>query len=287
MNGKKISSHSDYQLLDCGNLKRLEQVGNYKIIRNALQAEWKVANPNIWHNPDAIFNNIGKHNGVWNKSHIFPNEWKIKFDSITTELRLTASGQIGIFPEQISNWMWLKDIINTANRPLKILNGFAYTGMASIFAASSGIDTKVCHLDSSKSAVNWAKKNASLNNLSNNSIRWMTEDVLKYMQREINRGKKYDGIILDPPAFGRGPKGEKWKLTSDIKKLMNITKQLLSKNPLFVLLSCHAPEITTKDLEHYLKELNLKETFIIESGELNIPSENKNSLPAGIFAKIY
>ena len=198
------------------------------------------------------------------------------------------NGQIGIYPEQVPNWKWLKEQTEKADRPFKILNGFAYTGGSTLFASLGGIKgekTDICHIDASKSAVNWARSNRDLSGLQEQTIRFVVEDILRFMEREIKRGRVYQGIILDPPAFGRAPGGRTWVLKKDLATLIDLSIRLMDEDPRFFLLSCHDPEITKEILAGQIAKLPGITPDKVETLDLMIPSEKGNSLPNGIAAR--
>ena len=209
----------------------------------------------------------------------------IKIDNITLQLRPSSNNQLGIFPEQLDNWRWMTKKIQEAKRPLKILNTFSYTGAATLMASAAAEDTEVCHLDGAKSAVSWARKNAELSGLEKNPIRWIVDDVLKFMEREVKRGKKYDGIILDPPAFGRGAKSD-WKIQRDLPLLLELVGKLLNDKPCFVIFSCHAIEFTAEDLAKMLEELPVFRGKKAEAVDLTISASKGNDLTSSICARI-
>ncbi len=283
----------DYELIDCGDKRRLERFGSIILDRPCPQALWsKKLDITTWNTVTAYYERSSENQGWQNfNNNVLPVKWNIQLDELTLELRPSESNQIGIFPEQLSNWSWINNIIKeNSNRPLKILNCFAYTGIASIIASYSGDDNiEVCHVDGAKASVNWAKKNASLSGLDNNKkIRWIVDDVTKFLSREIKRGNKYDGIILDPPAFGRGSKTSSWKFDKDLSNLLKLVNQLLSEKPLFVVFSGHAPGVTSKNMLNML-ERNISVSKKIKYGEaidLIIPSKNGNDLPSSICGRV-
>ena len=270
----------NYKLLDCGEFEKLEQIGKVIVRRPALQANWKrKLNYDIWENYYARFDQLKR-------------EWKIATegklpyficDNVTLELKLSTNGQIGIFPEQLANWQWLQTVISQANRPLNIFNGFAYTGASTLFASTKG--NVITHIDASNSSVNWAKHNCKLSGLENNQVRWIVDDMITYLTREVKRGSVYDGIILDPPAFGRGKKGITWKIKRDLTKLMQLVDNLISNNPEFMILSCHDKDFGHRELRNELAKLQSLKNGKIETIDLMINSENGNNLPAGKCAR--
>lgn len=244
----------DYTLLDSGNSMKLEKFGQYTIARTEPRAIW---------NP---------HSANW-VSDTLPVSWKISYKHLTFILKPTAFKHVGVFPEQAVNWNWLGNIIN--NRPLKILNLFAYTGGATMAAASAG--AHVTHVDAVKSAIDWAHENVVASDLSTKSIRWIEEDAMKFVNREIKRGNTYDGIIMDPPRFGRGTKGEVWKLENDLPKLIAACRKILAPSQHFLLLNAYTADLSSIALG------NLLETS--EYGELALKDTIGRLLPSGIFAR--
>ncbi|MCK4956202.1 MAG: class I SAM-dependent methyltransferase [Candidatus Cloacimonetes bacterium] len=281
----KKSIKCNYKLLDCGEFEKLEQIGETIFRRPALQATWKrKLATDIWQQYQAKFDQYK------NKWQVEP-EMKLpnfKCNHLTFELKLSPNRQIGIFPEQFANWQWLQKTISQANRPLNILNGFAYTGTSTLFASAAGTSTNptsVTHIDAASSSVKWAKQNCQLSHLENNHIRWYIDDIINFLTREVKRGNTYDGIILDPPAFGRGKKGVTWKISRDLPKLMHLIDQLLSEDPEFVILSCHDKNFGKRELRSELSKLQNLKNGKIETLNLTIKSANGNDLPAGECAR--
>ncbi len=270
----------NYKLLDCGELEKLEVIGDAVFRRPAPQAIWKrKLSNNIWKNYNASFNQLKRE---WKTT----SEWELPYfvcNNITLELKLSTNGQIGFFPEQLANWQWLDNVISLATRPLNILNGFAYTGASTLFSSTK--ENIITHIDASNSSVNWAKHNCKLSGLENNQVRWIVDDIITYLTREVKRGSVYDGIILDPPAFGRGKKGITWKIKRDLPKLMQLVDKLISNNPEFVILSCHDKDFGHRELRNELAKLQSLKDGKIETIDLMINSENGNNLPAGKCAR--
>lgn len=273
----------DYELLDCGDFRRIERFGKLTIDRPCPQAFWAPEAQPISSN---IFFDRNQNQGQWNGTEKLPETWPIKIDHITAELKFSPNGQVGIFPEQLDNWRWINEKINEQpERQLKILNTFAYTGMSTLFASAP--HTQVCHVDGAKAAVNWAKRNAELSGLAGNNIRWMVDDAKQFMQREIRRGNKYDAIILDPPAFGRGAKKD-WKIERDLRGLMKTVGELLTDKPLFVILTCHAPDhFAPRDLAKILESIPQFKNQKAEKLLLEIPSTKGNALLSSFGARIH
>jgi 23S rRNA (cytosine1962-C5)-methyltransferase len=282
MNSNKIF---DYELIDCGDEIRTERFGNRLIIRPCPMASWpSIIRENLDNQPDARFDNNETEKG-WQKDNDMADSWNISVGSLTAELRFSPNGQVGIFPEQNDNWQWIKDqTAKRSNKSLQILNLFGYTGMATLHAIAA--HTQVCHVDGAKSAISWAKRNAELSDLADANVRWICDDVIKFMEREIRRGQKYDAIILDPPAFGRGG-GQIWKIEKDLPRLMWAVKKLLVDDPSFVVLTCHAPRhFSANDMAQLLEQLPQFKGKKAEAIQLKIPSKQGNSLVASFGARI-
>ena len=263
-----------YKLLDSGNKKKLEKIGEVKIVRAEPRAWWKKELPETeWQNAEKeleaavdIFDGI---------------KAKIKFNN--------TSKHIGIFPEQISQWRWIAEKLKIENSKLKIpnslniLNLFGYTGIASLVAARSG--AKVTHVDASKQSVDWARENQKLSGLEDAPIRWIIDDVIKFLKKEIKRGEKYDAIIMDPPNYGKGPKGEVWKIEEKLPDLLTACREILSDNPLFVIFNMYSTELSSISVANLLYDMTKDLGGTIESGELAIKQQNSERLlPMSIFA---
>src|SRR5215813_10113749 len=242
---------SGYQLLDTGNGNKLEQVGPYRLVRPALQALWRPSSPaEVWDTAVARYHRQSAGGGTWTYMSKLPPTWVVTYCGLTLKVRLTDFGHLGFFAEHGSHWQWLRQYVHDAHRPIRLLNAFAYTGGMSLAAAMAG--ASVVHLDAAEGSVAWGRDNAQLCGLANAPIRWVVEDVSKFLRREVRRGNRYDAVVLDPPSFGRGSKGEVWKLERDLPALLDLCRQVLSNVPLFVLLSAHTPGVTPLVLEHLL-----------------------------------
>ena len=274
---------ADYELLDSGNEEKLERYGRYVLRRPDPQALWnKTLSETEWKNVDAVFDSDRK---VWKKKNeSMQNEWQISFDNLKFNIKPTAFKHTGVFPEQEMNWVYIKSKIKNAGRPIKVLNLFGYTGGATLAALSAGAE--VTHVDGSKSAIAWAKENAELSGLDKKPVRWIIDDARKFVMREIKRGVKYDGIVMDPPSFGRGGKGEIWKIETDFLKLLDDCSKILSDDPLFFIVNGYSAGYSSTAYYNALKPLVEKHGGEFEMGELSIEeSKGKRLLPCGIFVR--
>lgn len=263
----------DYQLLDSGNCRKWERFGNFVLNRPCPQAIWK---PSSDIKADAIFNR--EEGSKWTFNRKLPASWEIEICGIEMKISLTDFGHLGVFPEHSTLWDWMREQITPS---MKVLNLFAYSGGATLAAAQAG--ASVCHLDAAKGMVQWARENAELNQMSGAPIRWIVDDAIKFLRREVKRGARYEGILLDPPTFGRGAKGETFKIERDIQELISLCRDLLSEKARFFILSCHTPGLTPLVLSHLLGQYF---TNPIESFEMLLESENALSLPSGSVARI-
>jgi 23S rRNA (cytosine1962-C5)-methyltransferase len=292
---QRIGAEKDYELLDSGNGKKLERYGDFVLSRPDPQALWKpLKDSKEWHKADAVFIRKGKE-VEWNKKKTLPEAWNIVFGRMTFEIRPTTFKHTGLFPEQLSNWQWMekkitKEVKEAAGaapqgrRTVQILNLFGYTGGATLACAKAGAE--VVHLDGSKMAIAWARKNQELSGLSEKPIRWILDDAMMFLKREVKRGNKYDGIIMDPPSFGHGPKGEVWKIEENFTELMDLCAAVLSEKPLFVLVNGYASGYSPIAYQNNLLPLVQKFGGEIETGELAIgETGTERSLPCGIFAR--
>ena len=229
-----------YELLDSGEEEKLERYGSVVLARPDPQALWeKYLSKTDWNSADGLYvrskgqgSTVSRGQGDWKTKKGFPRQWEVEFGGLKFQIRATSFKHTGLFPEQLSNWDWIRDRVGGLGMPPRVLNLFAYTGGATLAAAQMGAE--VTHVDASKTAVAWARENAALSGLSNKPIRWITEDVLVFLKREVKRGNKYDAIIMDPPAFGHGPKDELWKIEDDLLTLIALCNEVLSDDPLFV-----------------------------------------------------
>lgn len=233
------SNWKDYALLDSGDGLKLERFGKYVFARPESQAMWKPSLTSEWKNADAVFIPSGEESGGhWELKKKVDEKWEMKYGDLRFWTMTTPGRHLGVFPEVAAHWDWFSGLIANAKREVNVLNLFGYTGLATLAAASAG--AKVTHVDASKKSVGWARENQALSNLTEKPIRWIVEDALKYVQREARRGVKYDGIILDPPKFGRGPKGEVWEVYKSLPNLFETLRECLSNDPLFVVTTVYA-----------------------------------------------
>lgn len=276
----------DYTIIDAGNGEKLEKWGKVVLRRPDPQALWNSENKsNLWERSDGHYHRSSKGGGQWEFKKNIPESWQVSYDDLTFNIRPTGFKHTGLFPEQAANWDWIKEKIQKSNRPIKVLNLFAYTGGATCAAAKAGA-VEVCHVDASKGMVSWAKDNAHSSGLENNKIRYIVDDVFKFIEREIRRGNRYDAVIMDPPSYGRGPKGEIWKLEEELYKLLNLTKDVLSDDPLFILVNSYTTGFSNLALRNMMTIKFNELGGTISSGEIALPIENsKLVLPCGIFGR--
>lgn len=269
---------TQYELLDFGDERKLERFGDTIVDRPAPAASSHRGDDSLWSQAGATLSRDGD-KFEWRYANGLPKPWQLKCDGLVFELNPTDSGQVGIFPEQAVNWSWITKKLQS--RPgASVLNLFAYTGGSTLAAALAGAN--VVHVDAAKSVVNWARRNAELSGLGDASIRWIVEDAVKFVAREIKRGNRYDAIILDPPSYGHGPKGEPWKLTRDLFALLGDCKQLLSAKPALFLLSCHTPGFGPAELSASLSTCLFGSCGAgVRTRDLAIATSNGRRLPAG------
>jgi 23S rRNA (cytosine1962-C5)-methyltransferase len=273
----------DYELIDSGDGLKLERFGKYVFARPESQAMWSRAlSQKDWDTAHAVFQPTAEESGghwiekkklpeKWEMNYQLPNNGELKFEVMTTPGR-----HLGVFPEVAAHWDFMADLIQKASRPIRVLNLFGYTGLASLAAAAAG--AQVTHVDASKKSVSWARDNQALSGLNEKPIRWIVEDAVKYMQREEKRGVKYDGIILDPPKFGRGPKGEVWEVYKSLPNLFEICRACMSDNPLFVIATLYAVRASAIHVAQALDEMTKKHNGNMDSGELVTRETSANRL---------
>ena len=277
---------NDYKILDMANGQKLERWGNVILSRPDPQIIWKDKSfPDKWKLVNATYNRSKSGGGSWEYNKQIPKNWQIKYKNLTFNIKPMGFKHTGIFPEQAVNWDWMMEKITKSKREIKVLNLFAYTGGATVACLASG--ASVCHVDSSKGMVSWAKENVVSSGLEDKKIRYIVDDVNKFVSREIRRNNKYDAIIMDPPSYGRGANGEVWQFENNIYDLVQLCTKVLSDNPLFFLINSYTTGISSTVLENILN-LTVAKNHIgkITSGEIGLPMENsKLILPCGIYAR--
>ena len=275
----------DYEILDMANGEKLERWGNIYLVRPDPQIIWKDKSyQNKWNMANARYNRSNTGGGAWEYKKRLPESWQIKYKNLTFNIKPMGFKHTGLFPEQAVNWDWMIKKIKDSKREINVLNLFAYTGGATVACLSAG--AKVCHVDSSKGMTTWAKENVESSGLRDRPVRFIIDDVVKFVQREIRRGRKYDAIIMDPPSYGRGKNGEVWQFENNIADLVELCTKVLSDNPLFFLINSYTTGISAKVLENilYLNMKNVKGT--ISSGEIGLPmKDSKLVLPCGIYGR--
>ncbi|MFW5713267.1 MAG: class I SAM-dependent methyltransferase [Brevefilum sp.] len=268
----------DYTLIDTGGGESLERFGPYTLIRPEPQAIWPKSLPKKnWEAADAVMIPTGgESGGYWEYRNKIHQPWVIEYKGLKSEIRLSKSRHIGVFIEQASHWDWIGDQIRSANRPLKVINLFGYTGMATAAAARAG--AQVTHVDASKHAVAWASHNLDLSGLGNAPVRWLVEDARKYLRREARRKSLYDGIILDPPKFGRGPSGRVWDYFEDIAGLLDQCRKVLTERPKFICLTSYAIQASALVTHQALKTITRHLGGRVTSGELVTMDKSQGNL---------
>ena len=273
---------TDYCLIDASKGERLERWGDITLIRPDPQIIWE--NPSLspeWNNVHAKYNRSSSGGGSWDYKKKFSESWTIKYKNLTFMVKPTGFKHTGLFPEQAVNWDYCDKLIRSAGREINVLNLFAYTGGATLACANAG--AKVCHLDAVKGMVDWGKENARLSGMSDKPIRWIVDDAMKFLGREIRRGNKYDGIILDPPSYGRGTNGEMWKLEGCIYELMERCTAVLSDKPLFILLNSYTTGLSPSVMAYLLyMTVGQKYKIKVEAEEIALPVKNTGlAIPCG------
>lgn len=275
-----------YELLDSGSFQKLERFGSVVLSRPCAQAVWQQTLPKAdWQKVTATFFRDG--GNQWRGRDKLPETWTIDVDGTKFQLSSTDFGHLGIFPEQRDQWRRIRETCaeysKRHGRPARVLNLFAYSGGSTLAAALAGAE--VCHVDASKGMVDWARKNAALNGLEEKPVRWIVDDVTKFLERELRRERQYDLLILDPPSYGRGAKGEVFKIENDLPPLLALLGKLMSPQPLGVLLSCHTPELTPISLHHMLLQQFGRKGGKVEHGEMQLRgAANVLPVPSGSFA---
>ena len=276
----------DYELIDCSNGEKLERWENQVLIRPDPQVIWKSERKNnLWYKANARYERSKTGGGQWNVYKKMPAFWQVKYKDLTFNIKTMGFKHTGLFPEQAVNWDLTREVIKNSGRDdVKVLNLFAYTGGATVACLKEG--ASVVHVDASKGMTLWAKENVEASGLSDKPCRWIVDDCIKFVQREIRRGNKYDIIILDPPSYGRGPKGEIWHLEDSLYDFVGLVKQVLSDNPLMVLLNSYTTGLSASVMKYILDDIIVKEKGgSVDADEIGLPvSSNGEVLPCGASA---
>lgn len=273
---------SDYELIDSGKEQKLERWGQFITTRPDPRAIWERKKPSLWDKAGGMFDDNG-----WKFKATPPEPWLVGYGNLKFRLKPTEFKHTGVFPEQAVNWEWIQNSLSVGqlhSLPVRVLNLFAYTGGATMAASNAG--AHVTHVDASRPAMMWASENASLSGVNKESVRWIQDDAMKFVSREVRRGVKYDGIIMDPPKFGRGVKGEVWKLLDDLPGLVEGCRQIMSTTPLFFLINAYAADMSSLVLFNLLSGVTKPWDGQVEAGELGLKeTAGGRILPAGIFAR--
>ena len=278
----RAANWKDYELIDASNGEKLERWGDILLIRPDPQIIWNTPRTNpLWKKAHARYQRSSKGGGAWTTYKNLPADWEIKFEDLTFRVKMMGFKHTGIFPEQAVNWQWARKKIEEAGRPIKVLNLFGYTGAATVACLKSG--ASVCHVDASKGMVSWARENAVASGVADKEVRWIVDDCVKFVRREIRRGNRYDAIIMDPPSYGRGPSGEIWRLEENIYSLVELCRDVLTDDPLFFMLNSYTAGLSASVMEYIIGVL-MKDKFggMVSSDEIGLPvTQTGMVLPCG------
>ena len=275
----------DYELLDCSCGERLERWGKVTLIRPDPQVVWQTPKTHpLWKKADAVYHRSNTGGGQWEVHNRIPDRWEISYRDLTFNVKTMGFKHTGVFPEQAVNWDYVSDLIKQQNRPVKVLNLFAYTGAATVSALKAGAE--VVHVDASKGMVQWAKENAISSGVIDRPVRWIVDDCIKFVQREIRRGNRYDILIMDPPSYGRGPGGEVWKLENEVYHFVELCREVLSDNPLAVLINSYTAGLSPAVMQYILGALLVPKCGgTVTSEEIGLPvTQTGLLLPCGATA---
>ena len=280
---KLVRDFNEYQILDMSEGMKLETWNGKELLRPDPQIIWTDKfHPEYWDKVDAIYHRSNKGGGHWDiKNSKLPESWQVHYQDLTFNIKLMGFKHTGLFPEQAYNWNLIRRKVKEANRPVKVLNLFAYTGAASVAALSAGAE--VVHVDSSRGMIDWAKENVKSSGLEDKPIRFLVDDVVKFVKREIRRGNKYDAVIMDPPSYGRGPSGEVWRLEENIYSLVELCRDVLTDDPLFFILNSYTAGLSASVMEYIIGVL-MKDKFggMVSSDEIGLPvTQTGMVLPCG------
>ena len=275
----------DYEIIDASNGMKYERWGNFYLLRPDPQVIWDNGDLEEKYKDkiDAVYYRSNKGGGHWENKRSIPSSWTINYKDLTFNIKQMGFKHTGLFPEQAVNWDYMMNKIKNSNREIKVLNLFAYTGGATVACLKAG--AHVTHVDSSRGMVDWCKENVSSSNCDTTKVRYLVDDVIKFVQREIRRGNKYDAIIMDPPSYGRGSNGEVWDIEKNLSYLIKICSEILSDRPLFFLINSYTTGLSSTVLSNLLK-LNIKNSGTISCGEIGLPIKNNDLiLPCGIYGR--
>ena len=280
-----VKDFKDYEIISMSKGEKLEKWGNYYLLRPDPEIIWEdKLDKNLAH---AHYHRSNKGGGYWEKKKHLPDRWEVKYKNLTFNVKLMGFKHTGIFPEQSINWDFMMDKIKEekqkSNEPIKVLNLFAYTGCASVACLSQGAE--VVHVDSSRGMIDWAKENVKSSGLEDKPIRFLVDDVVKFVQREIRRGNKYDAIIMDPPSYGRGAKNEVWDIEKDLFNLIKLCMEILKPEPLFFIINSYTAGLSPTVINNLLQIFFKDKTGKITSGELGIKAKNNLILPCGVYGR--
>ncbi len=281
-----IYGADDYRFLDSGDGRRLEQFGSYRLIRPCPVAYWRRERPDLWETADAVHERGRGGEGHWKRQRPLPSQWPINWQGLRLIIKPTAFGHLGLFPEHAVHWPWLTEQLSgTAGaRPSPVLHLFAYSGAMTLVAARAGAN--LCHVDAVADTVAWARRNAAASGLDQRPIRWIKDDVMKFTAREIRRHRRYEGIILDPPSYGKGPAGERWILEKDLTPLLERLAPLLSERPRFVLFTCHSTGFSPALMRNLLADFAATVGGHLQSGTMLLSDEGlRRQLPCGYYVR--
>ena len=281
---KVASNWKDYEILDMADGEKLERWNNIYLVRPDPQIIWKEkSKPALWKKANAHYHRSKSGGGEWEYIKNVPKAWQIRYKDLVFNLKPMGFKHTGLFPEQAVNWEFMMNKIKSAKRPIKVLNLFAYTGGATVACASAG--ASVCHVDSSKGMTAWAKENVASSGLSDKPVRFIIDDVIKFVQREIRRGNKYDAIVMDPPSYGRGTNGEVWNIEESLYMLVELCSKILSDNPLFFLINSYTTGLSPTILANILSMI-IKKKGKVSCGEVGLPMKDSSIiLPCGIYGR--
>ncbi len=267
---RTVKDFKDYELIDADSGKRLERWGDIILVRPDPQVLWSEGQKDKrWQSPHAVYHRSNSGGGYWETKKKVPDVWNVSYKDLTFRLKPMGFKHTGLFPEQAVNWALAMDLISSSKREISVLNLFGYTGAATVACLKAG--ARVTHVDASKGMVGWAKENAAASGVAGASVRWLVDDCMKFVKREIRRGNKYDAIIMDPPSYGRGPNGEVWKLEQQLPELLSDIAKIISDDPLFFFLNTYTTGISPTILNYMIKSyMPFKNTEKIETQEIGL-----------------